>query len=360
MTLPRLDIDLRAITHNARTLADRLACRGIGVTGVCKAASGFPDVAAAMVRGGVSGLGDSRVENLAALSAAGLTSPLTLVRSPMLSQAGQVVRVAGTSLNTEPRVLDGLSAAAEASGHRHAVVLMVELGDLREGVSVDDVVDLACSIRDRTGLRLAGLGTNLACQCGIAPDQAKMDQLSLLATAAEAACGELLSIVSGGNSANLSWALSTDDVGRVNDLRLGEAILLGMEPLNRTAIEGLRTDAFTLVGEVIEDKVKPARPWGTIAQTAFGDQPPRTGSGTVRQVILALGRQDTDPDGLTPPPGISILGMSSDHLVLDAGDWDLPVGAEVSFGVNYSALVRATTSPYVRMHPTTGVETAAG
>jgi predicted amino acid racemase len=77
-------------------------------------------------------------------------------------------------------------------------------------------------------------------------------------------------------------------------------------------------------------------------------------------VILALGRQDTDPDGLTPPPGISILGMSSDHLVLDAGDWDLPVGAEVAFGVNYSALVRATTSPFVRMHPTTDIETAEG
>ena len=154
---------------------------------------------------------------------------------------------------------------------------MVELGDLREGVAVADVVDLAAACAICRGLRLAGIGTNLACQSGVVPDQHKMDELSRLAADVETAYGTGLSVVSGGNSANLEWALSTDDVGRVNELRLGEAILLGTEPLHRRPVTGLRTDAFTLTAEVIELKTKPAQPWGEIGESAFGVATAATG-----------------------------------------------------------------------------------
>ena len=77
--------------------------------------------------------------------------------------------------------------------------------------------------------------------------------------------------------------------------------------------------------------------------------------GTVRQGILALGRQDVDPDGLVPPPGVTVLGMSSDHLVVDLGDHDAAVGDEVVLGVGYGGLLRAMTSPFV-----TVVELPAG
>ncbi|WP_129669911.1 alanine/ornithine racemase family PLP-dependent enzyme [Phytoactinopolyspora endophytica] len=347
MITPRLEINLAAITHNSRVLVDRLAPRHIRVTGISKAALGSSGVAGAMVRGGVTGLGDSRVENLARLRTAEVAVPLTLIRSPMLSQTELVVRHADVSLNTEAAVLDALSSAAIRWRTTHSVVLMVELGDLREGVAAADVVEMARTVGRQPGLQLAGLGTNLACQCGVVPDQHKMDQLSRLAGQVEKARGAALSVVSGGNSANLEWALATDDVGRVDELRLGESILLGTEPLHRRVIDGLRTDAFTLVAEVIEAKLKPAQPWGDIAQAAFGDQPPRGGAGTIRQAILAVGRQDVDPDGLTPPPGVMALGMSSDHLVVDVGDHDVSVGDELAFRLDYSALVRAMTSPFV-------------
>jgi predicted amino acid racemase len=347
VTAPRLEIDLDAVAGNARTLVERLQHRGIRVTGVTKAALGSPAVGLAMLRGGVSGLGDSRAENLSSLRAAGIGAPLTLIRSPMLSQAARIVRDVTTSLNTEESVLAALSAAAIDQQTTHAVVLMVELGDLREGVAVDAVGDLARFVRKLPGLTLAGLGTNLACQCGVVPDRRNMDELSRLVEWVEADTGSELAVVSGGNSANLDWALTTADVGRVNELRLGESILLGTEPLHRQPIDGLNTHAFRLVAEVIEAKVKPAQPWGAIAQTAFGEQPPRPGTGSIRQAILALGRQDADPDGLTPPDGISILGASSDHLVIDVGDHDVSVGDELGFELNYSALVRAMTSPFV-------------
>ncbi len=346
MSAPRLEIDLEAIAHNTRTLVSQLEPLGIGVTGITKASLGSPGVAAAMLRGGASGLGDSRVENLARLRE-DLTTMTTLIRSPMVSQTALVVRDADVSLNTEAAVIDSLASAALSQGTTHAVVVMVELGDLREGVPVADVVDLCRRVARTAGVELAGLGTNLACQSGVAPDQLKMDELSQLVEKVESGCDGELSIVSGGNSANLDWALSTADAGRINDLRLGEAILLGTEPLHRRVLDGLRADAFSLSAEVIEVKTKPALPWGNTAQAAFGTPPARRDGELVRQAIVALGRQDTDPDGLAPPPGITVLGMSSDHLVLDVGDHDVSVGDELSFGLGYGALLRAATSPFV-------------
>ena len=350
MSAPRLEIDLEAIAHNTRILVTQLKPLGIGVTGITKASLGSPDVATAMLSGGAIGLGDSRVENLARLREEGVTTTTTLIRSPMVSQAALVVRDADISLNTEATVIDSLAAAALSRGTIHGVVVMVELGDLREGVPVADVVDLCRRVVKTPGVELAGLGTNLACQSGVAPDQLKMDELSQLVEKVETSCDRGLAIVSGGNSANLDWALSTADAGHINDLRLGEAILLGTEPLHRRVLEGLRTDAFTLFAEVIEVKTKPALPWGDTAQAAFGAPTARHDGELVRQAIVALGRQDTDPDGLAPPPGIIVLGMSSDHLVLDVGDHDVSVGDELSFSLGYGALLRAATSPFVTKH----------
>ncbi|MCW2855089.1 MAG: hypothetical protein JWR52_704 [Marmoricola sp.] len=300
-----------------------------------------------MVRGGADGLGDSRLENLSRLAGLDESTSRTLIRAPMLSQAGQVVRIATSSLNTEPAVLEALAAGASRYRRVHDVVLMVELGDLREGIAAADVIAAAGAVVERTNLRLVGLGTNLACQNGVVPDDRNMGELTRLVEQVEAAYGIALTRVSGGNSANLDWALSTEDVGRIDELRLGESILLGTEPLHRTPIDGLSTDAFVLVAEAIEVGEKPAQPWGDRAQMAFGEPPVLRRTGTVRQAILALGRQDVDIDGLIPPAGIEVLGMSSDHLVVDLGDHDLAVGEELRFGLGYGALVRAMTSPFV-------------
>lgn len=347
MTAPRIEVDLDKVEQNTRVLVDRLAPRGVRVTGVTKAALGSPGIGAAMLAGGAVGLGDSRVPNLVRLAGLEGSPSRTLIRSPMLSQAGSVVRHATTSLNTDPSVVDALDTAAGRLRRVHGVVLMVELGDLREGIAVEDVLDAAAHVLARPSLRLTGLGANLACQNGVVPDDANMAVLSRLVEQVEKAHGIGLSVVSGGNSANLDWVAATDDLGRIDDLRLGEAVLLGTEPLHRTLVPGLHGDAFRLFAEVIDVRVKPAQPWGTQAQTAFGEQPVRTGRGTVRQAIVALGRQDTTVDGLTPPAGMDVLGMSSDHLVLDVGDHAVAVGDEILFGLGYGALVGAMTSPFV-------------
>ena len=345
MTSPRLEIDLDKILHNARSLVQRLARRGIGVTGVTKAVLGDPNIAAVMLEAGAVGLGDSRVANLARLQE--LPAILSLLRSPMPSQAKQVVATADLSFNTDLGVIRQLSAAAVKQRRMHHILLMVELGDLREGIMPDRVVETVREVRQLPNLVLEGIGANLACRSGVAPSADNMGILTALADVLDETFGGVLRIVSGGNSANLAWALNASSVGRINDLRLGEAILLGREPLGRTAIDGLHTDAFVLVAEVIESSIKPSQPWGDLGETAFGPSPVSSGGGDISQTIFAIGRQDVDPAGLIPPPGFSILGSSSDHLVTCSGSHRVRPGTEQPFQLNYSALLRAMTSPFV-------------
>jgi predicted amino acid racemase len=347
LTAPRLEIRLDRIAHNARSLVDRLRARGVSVTAVTKATLGLPQVAAVLAAAGVSGIGEPRLETIAALRRAGVSLPLTLIRSPMPSQVPQVVAQADISLNTEPAVLAMLSTAAIAQDHRHGVILMVELGDLREGILPERLEGIAARLLGLPGLDLIGLGANLACQNGVVPSEASMAQLSGLATALEAAFGIVVPLVSGGNSANLPWLLGGGTVGRINNLRLGEAILLGREPLQRRRIQGLSTRAFRLVAEVIESNRKPTLPWGDCGQSAFGSPPARVDRGDRWRALLALGLQDVDAEGLTLPRGMTLLGASSDHLVLDTGSIAVPVGTELVFDLNYSALLRAMTSPFV-------------
>jgi predicted amino acid racemase len=347
MTAPRLEINLEKIRHNAHTLVNWLEARGISVTGVTKAALGAPEIAGVLLEAGVKTLGDSRIENIQSMQHAGIPAPMTMIRSPMLSQADEVVAHCDISFNTELEVISTLSTAAGKAGRTHGVLLMVELGDLREGIMPGDLEDTVRQTLSFPNIAFRGIGTNLGCRSGVSPDRQNMAELSALADSIDATFGPIVDIVSGGNSGNLSWALSAAPTGRINNLRLGEALLLGVEPLHRQHIDGLYTDAFTLVAEVIEAKIKPSQPWGTIAQTAFGESPPAIDRGDIPQAILAIGRQDIDPSGLFAPAGITILGASSDHLIVGSDDRPMPIGAEITFNLNYSALLRAMSSIFV-------------
>ena len=347
MTAPRLEIDLDKIHHNARTLVERLAVRGISVTGVTKATLGSPEIARALLRAGVSALGDSRIENIEALRQACVPASMILIRSPMMSQADRVVRHADVSFNSELEVISKLSSAARDARRTHGVVLMVELGDLREGIMPGDLESTVRETLRFPNIAFKGIGTNLACRSGVVPDARNMAELSALADSIDSGFGAMPRVVSGGNSGTLEWSLSGTETGRINDLRLGESLLLGREPLHRRPIDGLHTDAITLIAEVIESKVKPSQPWGEIGEAAFGKISRAADRGLISQTVLAMGHQDTDPYGLSPPPGIDMLGASGDHLIVDSGPDLLSVGAEVRFQLNYSALVRAMTSPFV-------------
>jgi predicted amino acid racemase len=347
MTAPRLEIDLKKLHHNTQTLVRRLSAVGISVTGMSKATLGSPKIAVTLLSAGATAIGDSRVENIERLRNAGISAKAVLTRSPMLSQVARVSAIADVSLNTELDIIDGLSIASRKASRTHGVILMVELGDLREGIMPADLKDVVRRTLCFPNIALEGIGTNLACLSGVMPNADKMAELSSLADGIEAAFGLHLNVVSGGNSANVAWALGGGRRGRVNNLRLGEALLLGRDTLNRRPLVGLHTDSFTLVAEVIESGNKPTESRERAPQGAFQETPSTEGRGGVSRAILALGLQDVDIRGLAPPAGIEILGASGDHLVVARAASPLRIGEEVAFQLTYEALVGAMTSPFV-------------
>ncbi len=347
---PRLTIDLDKIEQNARVITGLCAEHGIRVTGVTKCTCGHPGVARAMLRGGVADIGDSRLQNIRRMHAAGVSGPFTLIRLPALSAVDQVVASADTSLNTEPAVLQALSRAALGQERVHEVMIMVELGDLREGALPDELLPLAAAAAALPGIRVTGLGVNLSCFAGVLPDPDKMARLVTLAEAVEQALGSDLELISGMNSSGLQLLASGGMPARVNHARIGEAILLGRETTARRPWPGTRQDAFVLCAEILELKTKPAAPQGARGQDAFGSTPVFRAGGSVVHALLNVGREDVDIAGLAPlDPGVHILGASSGYLILDLSALQRPVrvGDELAFTPNYSALLRAMTSEYV-------------
>ncbi|MDX1770840.1 MAG: alanine/ornithine racemase family PLP-dependent enzyme [Planococcaceae bacterium] len=342
--LPRIEINLAKISHNAEMLLKLYGSKGIELMGVTKGVCGSPEIAKVLVGKGMQMLGDSKVKNLKRMHDAGIHAEFVLLRSPALSEIAKVIQTVDVSLNSELIVMKQLSEMALKHHVLHKVILMIELGDLREGILPENAVDVVREILQLRGIRLVGIGANFACFGGVKPTEDKMNQLSLLATQIESEFNITLPYVSGGNSANYSWFIKTEHMNRINNLRIGESILLGRETLYREAIPNLFTDAFTFVAEVIESKMKPSVPYGEIAQNVLGISPEFEERGEIRRIILGVGFQDVLISGLTPKLNIEILGSSSDHTVMDAKQENLRVGDEVSFSVNYGALLTLMTS----------------
>ncbi|MDX2447180.1 MAG: alanine/ornithine racemase family PLP-dependent enzyme [Desulfobacterales bacterium] len=345
--LPRIEICLPQIRDNARMLTDLYGQKGISVMGVSKAVLGEPSIVEAMLQGGVRFVADSRIENIEKMKAAGISTQFVLLRTP-LSQAESVVKSADISLNTELETLKKLSYYAKACNKIHQVIVMVELGDLREGVLPLDLTEFIRQAISLSHIKIVGIGCNLACYGGVKPADKNMHELSELFNTIEKEFHLGLTIISGGNSANYEWYKSTKDVGHINNLRLGESILLGLETVNRKTIPGLHTGAFQLVAEVIESKKKPSLPFGEIGQDAFGNVPVFQDQGIHQRVIIALGKQDILVSSLKSNNRVEILGSSSDHIIINCKNNNLKVGDEVNFNLDYGGLLAAMTSPFIK------------
>ncbi len=354
MKMPCVSIDLDKIEHNSRTLVELCGRHGIAVSGVTKACCGNPQVAMAMLGGGVRSIADSRLENIERLRAAGVDASFLLLRLPPLSQVDKVVELADMSLNSELPVLRALSAAATRRGKQHDVMLMVDLGDLREGIWPDDVIPFAKAAVELTGIRIVGVGANLACLSGVRPNEHNMKRLVEVADLLEHTLELRLNWISGINSSGLEMIASGRMPQRVNHARLGEAILLGRETLQRKAWPNTFQDAFVLHAEVLELKMKPSLPIGERGEDAYGKRPSFEDRGEIRRALVNVGREDVDIEGIRPlDRRCEILGASSGYLALEVGAEgdDIQVGDGLSFSLSYSALVAAMTSEYVKKHP---------
>jgi len=345
---PSIEISLKKIKENASLLLKLCHTSGIEPCAVTKAVCGNLQISAALLEAGFKELADSRLENLSSLrNHFDQNIKLLLLRLPMLSQHHLVPALCDSSLNSELSVLQQMENHAKQKGLKHNIILMVELGDLREGFCPHQLDEVQQTVSQFSALHVEGLGVNLSCYGGIVPDVYNLTRLGELKNNWERNSDQL-KILSGGNSSSIKLLLENKMPEEINHLRLGESILLGRETINRKPIPGAHLDAFKIRAEVIELKEKPSIPFGTVGQDAFGDIPEFIDRGIHRRAILAIGRQDINLALEPLDPGLEVLGASSDHLIIDASaNSGLKVGDVVDFVPGYAALLAAMTSPYV-------------
>lgn len=349
MKYPCLIINLGKIDQNCKLLQEYCQRCGINILGVTKAYDGEPKIAKVFTKNGIKILGDSRLTNIKRMRAANIAAEFLLLRIPMASEVETLVNLVDYCMISQAETAELISNANAHNTHVIKLILMIDLGDLREGVLPENAVSVARQINQLKHVELVGIGANFACFGGVAPTTAKMQQLLELKAAVEAGINKSLAIVSGGNSANVGLLLDDTMPAGINQLRLGESLLLGTETLERRPIPGASTDAVRLYAEIVELLRKPSFPIGEIAQDAFGEIPQFEDRGIRRRAICAIGRLDIEIDGLQPlTEGVEILGGSSDHLICDVeAARQLKLGDKVEFSVTYAAFIHAMLSPYM-------------
>lgn len=350
-TYPCVEVDLAKLTHNVKKVLAMCNEKNINVTSVTKVFCANKPIVGAILRAGVKSVADSRIMNLKKIE--DLNCNKMMLRIPMISESYEVAKYSDVSLNSELSTIVKLGVAAKDLNKIHNIILMVDLGDLREGVLVDDVSSIIKEIIKIDNINLIGLGTNLTCYGGVIPERENLGVLIKLKEEMEKNFGLSLPVISGGNSSSLYMVMNDTMPKEINQLRIGESIVLGRETAYGLPVPNCYDDAFILKGEIIELKSKPTLPTGTIGMDAFGNKPDFKDEGIRKRAIIAVGRQDIRLEGLTPMDAkISVFGASSDHLILDVTDSekDLTVGDIVDFKIDYGCLLAAMTSPYIEKY----------
>lgn len=346
-----LDIYLNKIYHNAKGIIEKARDYNVDVFGVTKVFCADIKIVNEYVRAGVYGLADSRIENIINLRYHGYKLPIMLLRLPSISEVEEVVCFSDISLNSEVKTLVTLNDAAFKYKRKHKVIIMIDVGDLREGIMPDRAMDFFSEIVNLNNIEIIGIGTNTACFGGVIPTRENLGILLRIKKELESKFSLDLGIISGGNSSALYLLYSGDLPQGINNFRIGESIVLGRNVINREPFPGTFQDTFILRAEIIELSKKPSVPMGERGQDAFGKVSTFKDRGEIHRGIVAIGRQDVLIDGLIPVrDDISILGASSDHLIIEFknGYKGFSVGDFVSFYPNYGALLALMTSKYVK------------
>lgn len=350
---PKLQIDINKVMKNTQDLVQKAKEQNITVTGITKGVCGHVEFARTLFEAGVDYLADSRIENLMKIHY--LPIEKMLIRSPKLSEVHEVIRYADYSLNSELRIIEALSSAALAQGKIHQVILMIDVGDLREGIwfeDLDKIYRTVSSILQLKGVYLAGIGTNLTCFGGVIPTEKNYGFITKLADDLRNHFAIQLPMVSGGNSSSLHMLYEGSIPHGINNIRVNQSIFLGTEIAYGNKIDGWDSDVIRLQAEIIELQEKPSLPQGELAfMNAFGKPKPIVDKGIRKRAILAIGKQDIDINGLRAiDQTITIEGASSDHLIVDLTDSmsDFSVGDTITFNlVTYASVLSGMASNYI-------------
>ncbi len=345
---PRVRISREKYRNNVKLLKEKLHEKGITMMAVTKVFSADQSLVKILIEEEVDFLADSRIANIRTYPQTKI--PKVLLRIPSIYETDEVVKYADISLNSELTTIKFLNASAKKLGTKHGVILMIDLGDLREGIFDEDELLRTAKIADELEhINLLGIGTNLTCYGGVIPTEENMSRLAVLKNKLEEYLNKKIQIISGGNSSSLDLLFSEKIPDDINNLRLGESLVLGRETAYGDFIDGTYDDVFIFETDIIELKEKPSVPIGQIGMNAFGKTPIFEDKGNRKRAIIAVGKQDVDHNELIPFDTINPIGSSSDHIILDVTDgvYNYSVGSVVQFRLTYASILSLMTSKYV-------------
>ncbi len=355
---PRLLIDRKKLKENLDAVAhitkDKGGCDSMMIVTKCLCAD--PEVSRIIAEHPmVDFMVDSRTANIASYVdlAHEHGKQTVLLRIPMHCEVEDVVRYVDLSFNSELSTIRLLNEEAIKQGKTHKILLMIDMGDLREGIffkNEDTIMETVEEILGMSNIELYGVGVNLTCYGAIIPKADNLGGLVGIARKIEDRFGIKLKMVSGGNSSSIYLADKEALPEGITNLRLGESFLLGNDTAYLTKLPGTVDDALILEAQIVELKEKPSLPIGEVGVDAFGEKPEYEDRGIIKRAIIAVGKQDTDLGGMIPlDEKIDILGGSSDHTLLDVtkSDREYKVGDVVSFKLEYGPMLKLATSKYV-------------
>ncbi|MCB0764890.1 MAG: alanine/ornithine racemase family PLP-dependent enzyme, partial [Flavobacteriales bacterium] len=267
---------------------------------------------------------DTRISNLKAIKAIAPEVQTVYIKPPAKRSWENVVKYADVSFNSDLTTIRGLSAEAVKQGRTHKVIIMVEMGDLREGVMGDALGDFYAKVFELPGIEIIGIGTNLNCLNGVMPSTDKLIQLSLYKQLIEARFNKRIPWVSGGTTVAIPLLLNKELPHGVNHFRVGEALFFGADLFNGGTLPGMNADVFKLFTEVIELYEKPVVPTGERKENPSGRKAKFADKDRGRKTyraIIDVGLLDVQPSFLIPDDDrVNVIEASSDMLVVDLGE----------------------------------------
>lgn len=351
---PKLIFDLKKLEDNIKAIKDLCEEQGVAVAGVIKGFNGFEEAALKYDEAGLPIIASARLEHLKPLVGK-VKAKLMTIRIPMLSEVKDVVSITDISLNSEIEVLKALDEEARRQNKVHEVILMMDLGDLREGFwKTSDIVEASLLVEnDLSNLHLLGIGTNLGCYGSVVPTVEKLNELVEVKDKIEEVIGRSLEYVSGGATSSLTRIFEKNMPKGINMLRVGEGILLPNSLKETWGVDTsfMHSDVLTLEAEVIEIKTKASHPVGEIFVDAFGNKPTYEDIGDRKRALVALGKVDYAylDQLILKEEGAFLVGASSDHTIIDITDAkrDIKIGDIIKFDLSYGTMVFITNSSNV-------------
>lgn len=326
--MAKIKVNLSKIKYNAMTLSALLSQHHIDFTPVIKCVAGDEKIVEMFKNIGITHVADARISNIQKSTDKAMS--YTLIRNSNRNELENLVHYVDTSIQTELATIRQINEIASNYDVKHNILLMVDWKDAREGVLTYDVIDYIKEIINMHHIYLKGLAFNFMCFNAIAPTEEDVKLINQFITSIEGVMHMQFDVISGGNSSMLLQMLY-NDLGKINELRIGETLFRGIETTTNHSFDTLYQNAIILETEIVE--IKPR------INVNDGQH--------YLQAIVDIGNLDTDVNHIQPlHHQVKVLGATSDHLMIDLlNNEHYHIGDRIQFSLGYKALAQSMFVP---------------